>query len=236
MMKRFLPVILLVAVMSCEQSTDHSRVYHSGALRNIMSGNLQATVSLDSLSRKRNLYALGALKDLKGEIQIFNSKPLITSKKDDSVYLQNDYLNQAALLVWTQVEEWEDIPIPDHIKSKKDLETFVKQQADFLNLQKDEPFVFLLEGKIPLLDWHVIDWETGDKVHTHQKHKEAGLNGSLQSENIQILGFYSEKHKAVFTHHSTFMHMHFKNQSETLAGHVDDLELGGNTILKLPKL
>lgn len=235
-MKFLFLLITSVLIVSCDAPIDNGTVHHSGALRNIMSGNLQATISLDSLSRKRNLYALGAVKDLKGEIQIFDGKPLISSKNNDEIKLQNDYSNQAALLVWTQVEEWEDISIPDHVKSKKDLETFVKQQADSLNLPKDEPFVFLLEGKIQRLDWHVIDWEIGDKVHTHQKHKEAGLNGSLQNQNVQILGFYSEKHKAVFTHHSTFMHMHFKNESENIAGHVDDLELSGNTVLKLPKL
>jgi len=235
-MKKLVLTIITLIVISCGQTTDHAVVHHSGALMNIMSGNLQETVSLDSLSRKRNLFALGAVKDLKGEIQIFNSKPLISSKENGEVAMNNYYSNKAALLVWTQVEEWESISIPSEVKSKKDLEAFVKLKADSLNLPKDEPFPFLLEGNFSQIDWHVIYWPEGDKVHTHKKHKEAGLNGRLENENATVLGFYSEKHKAVFTHHSTFMHMHFKNQSETLAGHVDDLELGGNTVLKLPKL
>ncbi|MFT5752401.1 MAG: alpha-acetolactate decarboxylase, partial [Dokdonia sp.] len=37
------------------------------------------------------------------------------------------------------------------------------------------------------------------------------------------------------THHSTNMHMHFKTDDDTMAGHVDDLVLDKKFILKLPR-
>ncbi|MBT8254329.1 MAG: hypothetical protein KJN68_10175, partial [Bacteroidia bacterium] len=52
-----------------------NEVKYSGALKTIMSGNIQPVLSLDSLSNYKNLYALGAVENLKGEIQIFDGKP-----------------------------------------------------------------------------------------------------------------------------------------------------------------
>jgi acetolactate decarboxylase len=51
----------------------------------------------------------------------------------------------------------------------------------------------------------------------------------------KILGFYSIKHHAIFTHHSTNSHMHYLDGKSGLSGHVDDLVLGENVILRLPK-
>ena len=52
---------------------------------------------------------------------------------------------------------------------------------------------------------------------------------------MDLLGFYSDSHHAIFTHHTTNMHIHMKLKDEKIAGHVDDLKLGLNMILKLPK-
>ena len=49
-----------------------------------------------------------------------------------------------------------------------------------------------------------------------------------------MLGFYSDSHHAIFTHHTTNMHMHVKTDNNEIAGHVDALVLGEGMILKLP--
>jgi len=51
---------------------------------------------------------------------------------------------------------------------------------------------------------------------------------------VDILGFYSTHHHAVFTHHSTNMHLHVKTRGHVLAGHLDDLTLGEGMVLQLP--
>jgi len=62
--------VLVILLSSCK--TDHEvNVKYSGALMEIMAGNIASTISLDSLKKMENVYALGALEDLKGEIQIF---------------------------------------------------------------------------------------------------------------------------------------------------------------------
>jgi alpha-acetolactate decarboxylase len=225
--------LLSFSTYSCVDSST-AQVEYSGALRTIMSGNLEATISIDTLSQKKHLYALGAMADLKGEIQIFDSKPSNSVVVDSRLQINDSYAVKAALLVYAQVEQWEAFTM-ENISTKEELENRIFETAKSNGVPVDAPFPFLLEGEVATMDWHVIQWKEGDTIHNHNKHKEAGLNGALKNRDVEIIGFYSTKHKAVFTHHSTNMHMHFKTDDDTMAGHVDDLVLDKKFILKLPR-
>lgn len=226
--------ILLLFLCSCKTDSE-VKVEYSGALMEIMSGNIAATISLNKLKNRENVYALGALEDLKGEIQIFNGAVFNSFVSDSTVFLSSSFNKNASLLVYTSVKNWEKIEIPAQIKTKVEVEKFVFDTAKERGISIEDPFPFLITGTIQSLSWHVINWDVNDKKHTHQKHQLSGLNGTLINGNVEIVGFYSDKHKGVFTHHSTNMHLHFKTQNGKLAGHVDNVILGEKMILKLPK-
>jgi acetolactate decarboxylase len=65
------------------------------------------------------------------------------------------------------------------------------------------------------------------------KHIHSGMYGTFKNTEVEMLGFYSNKHHAIFTHHTTNMHVHIK--SDKVTGHADSFTLGENMILKLPK-
>jgi alpha-acetolactate decarboxylase len=229
-------VLLTILITSCESKvTDNKRiaVKYSGALGTIMSGDIKSTISLDSLSNKANIYALGATENLKGEIQIFNGKPSNSFVIDSSLRINDSYNLKASLLVYAEIEEWNEFNL-DNIATKDDLERAIFETANANGINTEVPFPFLFKGTVESLDWHVINWTDGDKVHTHKKHKESGLNGRLKNRTVKVLGFYSTKHKAIFTHHTTNMHMHFKTVDNSVAGHIDDIRLNA-IILSLPK-
>jgi acetolactate decarboxylase len=230
-------VILSVAfvISSCSDTSQTSEVKYAGALHTMMLGDLRATASLDSLEEKQYLYALGAVENLKGEIQIFDGQPLNSIIIDNSIKIDHSFNINASLLVWVQVEEWEEVKIPSSLKTPAALEEFIREQAILKGFEGDKPFAFKIEGKVKSLNWHIINWPKDDTKHTHKKHKESGVNGVLTGQIVEIIGFYSEVHKTLFTHHSSFVHMHFKTMDESLAGHVDELLIGKETILKLPK-
>jgi alpha-acetolactate decarboxylase len=229
--------IILVLLFSSCQNPDKkvavTEVKYSGALRTIMSGNIQSVISLDSLSNKKHLYALGAVENLNGEIQIFDSKPSNSFVLDSTLKIIDTYKINAALLVYAEVEEWESFQILD-ITTKSDLEEKIFETAKSKGIDLGKPFPFLLEGNVASLDWHVINWKEGDSIHNHKKHTESGLNGTLKNTEVEIVGFYSTKHKAVFTHHTTNMHLHFKTDDNSVAGHIDDIRISSLT-LSLPK-
>jgi len=229
--------ILVLLVSSCqnaEKKVKGFEVKHSGALKTIMSGNIQSVINLDSLSNKNHFYALGAMENLKGEIQIFNSKPSNSFVVDSSMQINDSYNLKAALLVYAEVEEWDATEI-SNMTTKSDLEKTIFETAKSKGINIGKPFPFLLEGTVASIDWHVINWKEGDTIHNHIKHQQSGLNGGLKNRSVKIIGFYSTKHKAVFTHHTTNMHLHFKTDDGAIAGHIDDLQLENEVTLKLPK-
>jgi alpha-acetolactate decarboxylase len=226
-------VLLFSSCQNTEKKAIVTEVNYSGALRTIMSGNIQAVLSLDSLSNKKHLYALGAVENLKGEIQIIDSKPSNSFVVDSTLTIMDSYKLKAALLVYAEVDEWESFQI-ENITTKSDLEEKVFETAKSQGVNIEKPFPFLLEGTAALLDWHVINWKEDDTIHNHKKHTESGLNGTLRNTEVEIIGFYSTKHKAVFTHHTTNMHMHFKTDDNSVAGHIDDIRISSLT-LSLPK-
>lgn len=182
---------LAILMASCRDNSDKSasiEVKHSGALRTIMSGNIQPVISLDTLSEKKHLYALGAIDNLKGEIQIFDSKPSNSIVVDSSLQIKDLYNQKASLLVYAEVEEWDLFQIENN-KTKNDLEEQIFELATNSGINTEEPFPFLLEGTITSLDWHVINWKDGDTIHNHKKHKESGLNGTLENKEVKIIGF-----------------------------------------------
>ncbi len=231
----FVLVLTMLLAVSCGPDPNIG-VRYTGALNTIMSGDLEATISLDTLSQKKNLYALGAEKDLKGEIQVFEGEAFISRKDNGNIKVSNSFEVQAALLVYAQVDDWEVYPVPPSISTMDDLEMFVFETAKIYGLDTEKPFPFLVEGELERLEWHVIDWPENDTVHNHQKHREAGASGNLDTTLVDVLGFYSALHKGVFTHHTTQMHMHFKTRDGSLAGHVDKLVLGNKMTLKLQGL
>jgi len=231
-------LLLAITLISCgEKNPMNSTVKHRGALMNLMSGNLEATASLDSLETLPHLYALGALEHLEGEIQIFDGTSYVSKTgADQHVNIMSDFNHKAALLVYAQVEQWNNEIALESFNDHKNLEKQIKDHAIQKGVDITQPFPFLIKGTVSNLNWHVIQWPAGDMVHSHKKHRESGAHGVLENEEVEILGFYSEKHKAVFTHHTTFLHMHFKTDNKSIiAGHVDGVT-GENLTLYLPQL
>ncbi|AUC79254.1 decarboxylase [Nonlabens sp. MB-3u-79] len=236
-LKFLLLLIIATSIINCaDQPTKDNTVKHQGALKNMMSGNLEATMSLDSLQLLPHLYALGALEDLKGEIQVFDGVSYVSkSTTNNKVEIDSSFNHKAALLVYAQIPEWNDGVALKPFSNNAALEKQIKEAALKNGLDVDQAFPFLLKGNAISLDWHVINWPEGDQVHNHKKHQETGSNGILKKKNVEIIGFYSEKHQAIYTHHTTFLHMHFKTDKERpIAGHIDQL-IGVDMELYLPK-
>ena len=57
---------------------------------------------------------------------------------------------------------------------------------------------------------------------------------TIEDKPVSILGFYSEHHQGIFTHHSSFVHMHVKAGDDKIAGHLETIELEPGARLLLP--
>lgn len=232
-------LILFIFITSCNpKSTPSFKVDYKGALKNMMhKGDLSAKISLSEINEINYLYALGAIEELKGEILVLNSNVFVTSVTTldtiKTMLIDTTFNKKASLLVYASVEEWISINIPNTIITYEDFEVFVEETASLKGINPDEPFPFMIEGVVKSFDWHIIDWPEDDTEHSHEKHIHSGLYGTLENQQVEMLGFYSNKHHAIFTHHTTNMHIHVK--SEKVIGHIDDMTLGIDMMLKIPK-
>lgn len=191
-------------------------------------GDITGNISLNEAITKHT-YGLGALEGLKGEILILDNQPIISKVVDNQIHISNSTETKASLLVYSYVDEWKSIKVPDSVRKMKDIEELLGNYAN------SEPFSFIIEGKVKDLSWHVIDWVDGDNIHTPEKHQNSGLKGVLNTRRVIILGFFSRKHQGVFTHHSSNMHIHFVTDDKTISGHVDDVEMTDDFKIEIMK-
>ena len=226
---------ILISACAEKRLVPEGEVKYAGELRQVMNGNLEPNFKLSDLEGQENLYALGAMEGLSGEILIYNSTPLNSVQAVEMAEMDNTLDKNASVLVYSQVEEWEEYEVPRPILTMKLFETYVEAAAKKAGIDTSKPFPFLLEGYVRKINWHVVNWDPAMGDHSINAHKNSGLNGVAVDQDVKILGFYSSSHQGIFTHHDTNVHMHFSLSNEKLAGHLDDMILGEYMRLKLPK-
>jgi len=192
-------------------------------------------ISLKDLQGNPHLFAIGSVTNLKGFIVIDDGKPFTSSVQNGSVVIDSTWNTDATLLVYSQVEQWKEISIPDTVKTYKNLEGFVLRSAIENKIDPDVAFPFLLKGMANSIHWRVSDWDPNDKVVTNKKVKSSGLKGIADSVKTTIVGFYCTKEYRVLAEHDTKMHLHFVSDDRQVSGHADDISLNGGMKLYLPE-
>lgn len=198
-----------------------------GTLREVHSGASHSRLALSTLAGLPHLYALGPLAGLRGEITILDSAPIISTVEGEAITINSSLEHQAALLVYAQVERWQELPIPEEVETLAALEAFLQRSARELGLVAPVPF--LLKGSAAVT-FHVLR----EGAPSEQGHAMNRLTRSLESATIEVLGFYSEQHQGVFTHHDSRTHMHLATADRAQAGHLDALQLKPGAVLSLP--
>ncbi len=203
------------------------RVIIHGSLRGIMNNDLEEKIRLTTVPDNEHIYGLGAAADLDGEIIILNDRIYHTSVRNGQPVTTTDEDSGAALLVYTSVSSWLEEPLPDSVRKLTDLENYLERFASA------SPFAFRLTGIPESVAWHVISWDPADSEHSHAKHKSAGISGTTDEPGeVTILGFFSNRHQGIFTHHSTSLHLHILFND--YVAHIDDLVLSQDIKLQLP--
>jgi acetolactate decarboxylase len=219
-----IPFILFSCVPKSKQE-----VRVAGNLREMMMDNeISAKIDLKRLKRLPHLYALGAVENLGGEISIVDSKVMITRVKSDTIVSESTYDVKATLLVYSQVERFRSVEL-DQSNDVKSLEVFLRNVAHERKLV--QPFAFMVKGTAVDVKFHVISGSSED----HTNHSASGFKSGYKDEVIELLGFYSEQHQGVFTHHGSNMHIHLINRKTGMTAHVDEFEMKANSKLFIPK-
>jgi acetolactate decarboxylase len=226
-----------VQAVNSEHSSGAVTVH--GALREIMHmGRTERQVDLAPLIGKKGTYGLGALEHLAGEVTLWDGQLWLSTPDGSGGAVSGQHKSTtagAALLVTSAVTTWQERPITQKI-SFAQLDDFIEREARASELNVQEAFPFRIEGAPSRLDWHVID---GSKIpsdaHGHEAHMQSAVRGKLIGKPARIIGFYSPKHHAVFTHHDTNTHAHVICDDPLITGHVDHVDIGSGSTLFLPQ-
>ena len=209
-----------------------------GSLRAMFhEGRTGARVSLKDLLPNENLYALGAIADLAGEITVLNGIAYLdrpTGNDSAQTEVTTESGEGAALLVTAEVGRWSEF-ITERPIAFAELEEAIERYAHDAGIDLGIPFPFLLEGDLQALRWHVIDGRRlkggGD---SHTDHLAAAVTFERKRTRATLLGFYSASDHGVFTHMGSKTHVHCVVEDPRSSGHVDHVVIPAGATLRFP--
>jgi acetolactate decarboxylase len=235
-MKNWLILFVSAFMFNSCFETPAVKVTRIGELEDLIKkGDMQTHAKLQDFANAQHLYALGSLTNLRGFTQVIDSRPYTAMLENGQLKIDSSFNPEETLLLYANVDDWKELDLSSDIKTWKQLEQFIGNEAIKYKVPKNYPSPFLLKGIVADAKWRVIDWDQSDKVVTYKKTVQSGLHGELQNEYITAIGFYSTESYEVLAHKETNMHIHFVNHDHSIAGHVDDLAFDGRMKLYLPK-
>jgi acetolactate decarboxylase len=194
----------------------------TGAQRDVLAGDVSGKIALESLAGGRNLYALGPVEGLRGEVTIFDNEPCVSRVVHRSIEVDASFEPRACFLVYAHVRGWVEVPCGAPIEGMERLETMAVKRAAEHGIDVTEPFPFRLTGLAERLALHVLDKRDG-LPHTPELHEQAKVRFSFHGEPVEVLGFFSSQHRGIFTPRESNVHMHARLRDGRVAGHVDDV-------------
>jgi len=199
-------------------------------------GQSAATVTLEAMLPNPDLYAVGALADLAGEITVVGGKVYLSYPEGETARTEMPSRPSAgaALLVASAVPAWSGVPTHHRIRFEE-LEAEIAALAAAMGMSLDTRFPFLIEGEVEDLQWHVID---GARLaaggNSHEDHRAAAANAKLERASATLVGFYSRSDQGVFTHMGSNTHIHCVLGSPLASGHVDHVVIPEGTTVRFP--
>jgi acetolactate decarboxylase len=243
----FTSLLVLVFAAASIAGQKEGAVEFDGAQKTFFkTGKADAVMSLETLSGRKSLFAIGPIDGLDGEITIFDSKPYITKVRGSDFTLDQSFNHSAVFLVWTEQSRWQDINIPASVKGYADLQQFIKTSATGAGIDMSKPFAFLISGTADEIKWHINTDRTDGKPITKELFVKSKESYITKNEPVDIIGFYSESHHGQFISEyapaikpdsgtKNAIHIHLVSRVSKAAGHIDDLTMGKDMLLRLPK-
>lgn len=203
-------------------------------MKNVMwKGELFGKINLDTIAQKTSLYGLGPVEYLAGEILILEGKAYkSTVISDTEMKVEASYGLKAPFFGYANIPKWTISTLPDSIQSIRQLE----QYLDKVIASQTRPLIFKLAGTVAQATIHIVNLPKGSKVSSPAEAHQGQVNYQLRDEQSDIIGFFSTEHKAIFTHHDTYLHMHLITTDRKKMGHLDEVVFEKGTMkLYLPK-
>lgn len=199
------------------------QVKHAGAMSEMGKNDFAANISLDSLKVYSGLVALGPLGRMEGEITIVDGIPYTgISNLDESASVQKNWKVEAPFLVYADVEKWQKLEISGNVNSQAELEASLEKAFLAAGMDLSVPFPFRVFGVFDQMITHIVTPRSPELPGYKEGRNQ--INYTHYDDKGELVGFYSREGKRIYTHHDSFFHIHFLNESKSFAGHLDKFE------------
>lgn len=219
MLYRHIPFIgsFLLSVTCVAQN---GPVVATGAMRNTMfNGQLAGLIQLDSTA-KPGTYGIGPVEFIHGELMLWDGHVYRSTAQGDSAMLVEERPeSKAPFFVHQVVKEWTEVALPDSVTDLPTLDAFLTARYASVG----EPFAFKLMGTVSEVHAHIVDVSPGTVINGPDDAHRENKHFTLRERTMDLLGFFSTRHKAVFTHHDTNIHVHAITAERNWMGHVERL-------------
>lgn len=215
-------------------NSSKNKVTIVGAMKNVMwKGELGGVINLDTIKNKQNLFGLGPVEYLTGEIMILDGKSYKSVVVNDTTMkVTETFAMKAPFFGYANIDSWTEAELPDSISTIKQLESYLDQTTK----NNPRPFFFKVSATVDNATIHIVNLPKGTKVSSPDEAHNGQKNFNIINETVELIGFFSTEHKAVFTHHDTNVHIHLITTDKKKMGHLDKLKIKmGTAKLYLPK-
>lgn len=183
-------------------------------------GELQGKLLLDSLPGGLALYGMGPLAFLRGEIMVYDGRSYVARvQPDSSIQVKEESHVEAPFFGYAVIPAWKSMNLPDTVWNLSQLQTWLGT----LNFNRGAAFMFRMEGQIQEARIHVVNLPEGSQVPSPEDANRGKVDYVLNQDIISIIGFYSTRHRGIFTHHNSYLHLHLLSADKQKMGHVDGL-------------
>ena len=202
-----------------QQTTNEVKIV--GQMKNVMwKGQLYGNINLDTIAEKTNLYGLGPVEYLAGEILIIDGKSYkSTVTSDSTMKVEETYDIKAPFFGYATISKWTEQNLPDSVQTIQQFELYL----DNITKSSPRPFMFKISGTVEQATIHIVNLPKGSEVSSPDEAHEGQKNYELKNEQSEIIGFFSTEHKAILTHHDTYLHMHLITKDRQKMGHLDEV-------------
>lgn len=222
--------VLLVAIamllLAC-QPEESNVIAVSAMKKTVRKGQLKGNFDVSQLLENQNVYGLGPVAYLRGELLVSEGVIYRSTVLTDKTMLVEEVMSeQAPFFVYSEVEEWVELPWETDIADIKSLEDYI----DKVKLSGRGAFAFRLQGIVDAADIHVVNLPVGREVSSHEEAHEGMVHYTITDREVEIVGFFSKQHKGIYTHHDAITHMHLLTSDKRMMGHLDDIRLDSGSM------
>lgn len=195
-------------------------------------GSTLSAVSLDTLTARPSLYAVGVAEG-GGEIWVAGGDALITRHRPDgATETTGGFQGRAVWLLQRRVTRWrEPLAVPATVTSPAQLARFVQEAAARAGLSCRALLPFRLEGEPTVTWWTVAAFPT--MLPADAASSALGAHGHFARQYLDLVGFLLPPNKR---RQPPGLHLHARPGRQPFVAHVDSLRPGSGLRLLLPAL